>query len=192
MSPYFHKLAWLPKLCSSEAESERISKLVKTKVVDTMAEGVGAETEEQPDVDDTAPSNKRKRPAGPFAGAGVSEKQDDAMIERMAASGLFGDDSGEDAGDDTGPSKLSLRDVSAGVQPLPRALQSDESNKTTRRGSCFRSGPERGSRSTPTWRAWLEFCCRCRHLLPSSSGTSARLGALSPGPVAGWGRNTWR
>ena len=114
MSPYFHKLTWLPKLSSSEAESERISNLVKTKVVDlmvSMAEGAGAETEEQPDVDDTEPSNKRERPAGPFPGAGVSKKQDDAMIERMAASGLFGDDSGEDSGDVTGPSKLFLRDV---------------------------------------------------------------------------------
>ena len=62
------------------------------------------------DVDDTTPSNKRKRSAGPFASSSVSKKQVEDVTQRMADSGIFSDDS-EDEADDTGPSELTLRDV---------------------------------------------------------------------------------
>ena len=84
MSPYFHKLQWLPKLCSSAAEAERFDKHIRNKVVDlmvSMAEAVGTQTDEQPDVDDTTPSNKRKRPVEPFASSSVSKKQVEDMTQ---------------------------------------------------------------------------------------------------------------
>ena len=62
------------------------------------------------DVDDTTPSNKRKRSVGPFASSSVAKKQGEDMTQRMADSGLFSDGS-EDEADDTEPSELTLRDV---------------------------------------------------------------------------------
>lgn len=109
MNPYFHKLKWFMKLCSSEEEAERVKDHITKKVVDLMvsiAEGVGTDPEEQPDVGDRAPSNKRKRPSVPLAG---SNKKDDALTKRIADSGLFGDSSDDDP--DAGPTKLSVRDV---------------------------------------------------------------------------------
>ena len=62
------------------------------------------------DVDDTTPSNKRKRSVGPFASSSVAKKQGEDMTQRMADSGLFSDGS-EDEANDTEPSELTLRDV---------------------------------------------------------------------------------
>ena len=77
-----------------------------------MAEGAGMQAEERPDSDETTSSNKRKRPAGLFATPSVSKKQDDEQAQRMADSGLFGDDSeGDGDSDNTGPCKLTLREV---------------------------------------------------------------------------------
>ena len=143
------------------------------------------------DVDDITPSNKRKRSAGPLASSSVSKKQGEDMTQRMADSGLFSDDF-EDEADDTGPSELTLRDVCQQEFDRFQDHFTDARSTDYRWGRCFRSGPERGGRSTRTWRAWLEFYCLCRNLLPSSRETSARLGALSPGPVAGWPVGTWR
>ena len=196
MSPFLHDLKCLPKFCSSPEEADRVDKHIRTKVVDlmvSMAEGAGMQAEERPDSDETTSSNKRKRPAGLFATPSVSKKQDDEQAQRMADSGLFGDDSGGDGnGDNTGPCKLTLREVCQ--QEFDRFQDASKARrrKTTRCRCCFRSGPGRGGRSTRTWRAWLEFFCLCRHLLPSSRGTSARPGASSPGPVASWRVNTWR
>ena len=76
----------------------------------SMAEAMGTQTDDQHDVDDTTPSNKRKRPAGPFASSSVSKNQVEDMTQRMADSGLFSDGSKDEA-DNTGPSELTLRDV---------------------------------------------------------------------------------
>ena len=115
MSPFLHDLKWLPKFCSSPEEVDRVDKHIRTKVVDlmvSMAEGAGMQAEERPDSDETTSSNKRKRPAGLFATPSVSKKQDDEQAQRMADSGLFGDDSeGDGNGDKTGPCKLTLREV---------------------------------------------------------------------------------
>ena len=115
MSPFLHDLRWLPKFCSSPEEADRVDKHIRTKVVDLMvsiAEGAGMQAEEQPDSDETTSSNKRKRPAGLFATPSVSKKQDDEQAQRMADSGLFGDDSeGDGDSDNTGPCKLTLREV---------------------------------------------------------------------------------
>ena len=115
MSPFLHDLKWLPKFCSSPEEAGRVDKHIRTKVVDlmvSMAEGAGMQAEEQPDSDETTSSNKRKRPAGLFATPSVSKKQDDEQAQRMADSGLFGDDSeGDGDSDNTGPCKLTLREV---------------------------------------------------------------------------------
>ena len=115
MSPFLHDLKWLPKFCSSLEEADRVDKHIRTKVVDlmvSMAEGAGMQAEERPDSDETTSSNKRKRPAGLFATPSVSKKQDDEQAQRMADSGLFGDDSeGDGNGDNTGPCKLTLREV---------------------------------------------------------------------------------
>ena len=113
------------------------------------------------------------------------------MTQRMADSGLFSDGS-EDEADDTGPSELTLRDVCQQEFDRFQDRFTDARSTDYPLGRRFRSGPERGGRSTRTWRAWLEFYCLCRHLLPSSRGSSARLGALSSGPVAGWRVSTWR
>ena len=115
MSPFLHDLQWLPKFCSSPEEADRVDKHIRTKVVDlmvSMAEGAGMQAEERPDSDETTSSNKRKRPTGSFATPSVSKKQDDEQAQRMADSGLFGDDSeGDGNGDNTGPCKLTLREV---------------------------------------------------------------------------------
>ena len=116
MSPFLHDLKWLPKFCSSPEEADRVDKHIRTKkVVDlmvSMAEGAGMQAEEQPDSDETTSSNKRKRPAGLFTTPSVSKKQDDEQAQRMADSGLFGDDSeGDGDSDNTGPCKLTLREV---------------------------------------------------------------------------------
>ena len=107
MSPFLHDLRWLPKFCSSPEETDRVDKHIRTKVVDlmvSMAEGAGMQAEEQPDSDETTSSNKRKRPAGLFATPSVSKKQDDEQAQRMADSGLFGDDSeGDGDSDNAGP-----------------------------------------------------------------------------------------
>ena len=115
MSPFLHDLKWLPKFCSSPEEADRVDKHIRTKVVDlmvSMAEWAGMQAEEQPDSDETTCSNKRKRPAGLFATLSVSKKQDDEQAQRMADSGLFGDDSeGDGDSDNMGPCKLTLREV---------------------------------------------------------------------------------
>ena len=115
MSPFLHDLKWLPKFCSSPEEADRVDKHIRTKVVElmvNMAEGAGMQAKEQPDSDETTSSNKRKRPAGLFATPSVSKKQDDEQAQRMADSGLFGDDSeGDGDSDNTEPCKLTLREV---------------------------------------------------------------------------------
>ena len=115
MSPFLHDLKCLPKFCSSPEEADRVDKHIRTKVVDlmvSMAEGAGMQAEEQPDSDETTSSNKRKRPAGLFATPSLSKEQDDEQAQRMADSGLFGDDSeGDGDSDNTGPCKLTLREV---------------------------------------------------------------------------------
>ena len=131
MSSFLHDLKWLPKFCSSPEEADRVDKHIRTKVVDlmvSMAEGAGMQAEEQPDSDETTSSNKRKRPAGLFATPSVSKKLDDEQAKRMADSGLFGDDSeGDGDSDNTGPCKLTLREVCQ--QEFDRFQESFKSTK---------------------------------------------------------------
>lgn len=117
VSPYFHKLQWLPKVCSSEKKAEQVRSRVWEKVVDlmtTMADGAGTVPEEQPDLDAPTPPNKRQRPAVlTAAGGGGSHKRNEALTQRMADSGLFGDESG-DGSANGGPTKLTVREVCQG------------------------------------------------------------------------------
>ena len=127
----------------------------------SMAEGAGMQAEEQPDSDETTSSNKRKRPAGLFATPSVSKKQDDEQAQRMADSGLFGDDSeGDGDSDNTGPCKLTLREVCQ--QEFDRF---QERFKSTKAFVLGRGGagalPEHGARVSSS-SVCAGICCRPR------------------------------
>lgn len=189
LSPSIHDLKWLNPLFSSEAEANRVRAHIKEKVVNlmvTMDEGVGVgmQPEEPPDNEDPAPSSKRKLPDVMPAGF---KKQDDALTMRMSTTAAFLVTAPTENQPSYPCAMFATRSLTAST-----LASRTRHGKLTRWGHCFRSGPERASRSTPTWRMWRMFYCLCRRHLQFSGGTSVWLGASSLGLEAGWGVNTWR
>ena len=138
----------------------------------SMAEGAGMQAEEQPDSDETSSSNKRKRPAGLFATPSVSKKQDDEQAQRMADSGFFGDDSegdGDGDSDNTGPCKLTLREVcQQEFDRFQERFKKHEGERLPAVGAAFVLGrggagalPEHGARGSSS-SVCAGICCRPR------------------------------
>ncbi|CAN0496206.1 unnamed protein product, partial [Ectocarpus sp. 8 AP-2014] len=111
MSPSLHTLPWLSSMCSSQAEAERVEKVIKGKVVDLMvklAEGAGAQPGKVTGSDSSGASASAPPPAKRFRGpltAGSKER-----TKRLLKSGVFGGSKSSSSRDD-GPREVTMREV---------------------------------------------------------------------------------
>ncbi|CAN0133135.1 unnamed protein product [Ectocarpus fasciculatus] len=110
MSPSFHKLPWLPAMCSSGEEAERVGKLIKSKVVDLMvklAEGAGAGARNVTGGGSSCASASApppsKRARGLFT-TGAAER-----TKKLLKSGVFG--GSKSTSSDEGQKELTLKEV---------------------------------------------------------------------------------
>ncbi|CAN0424688.1 unnamed protein product, partial [Ascophyllum nodosum] len=115
MSPFLHDLKWLPKFCSSPEEADRVDKHIRTKVVDlmvSMAEGAGCRQRSGPTpTRPRLPTSASVPPACSPRPACPRSRTTNRPSEWPTAA-FFGDDSeGDGNGDNTGPCKLTLREV---------------------------------------------------------------------------------